>query len=354
MTAPFDMQGMLGLLMNMKELEERKATRLQNAEFEKQRLANLAKELGLREDDARFNQTTRMLGVLAENAAKARGAITELAGTFGWKPEQVAAISQYALQAPETVAQLRNQAAQAGYEGATPQQRMQMNREAAFGATTGMNQGGAAESGLRAMLNMQGDQGAMDRLWSEGFQQALQTGNAVRQADPAGGAIQQSLLNTPGMARVAAGIQYGGELTAAQKGNLDVAGEGLILDRLRLSLQQAEQTARLKLAAGADAPTVVQIMSEMRQSAAQAANKEYAREVRDEAWKRYNSLERLLSGAAPSPGGTPQQAPQLPGLIDKYMAEYRMEAPLPNAPLPSGPAAPSPFMPRTPYTPRIP
>lgn len=342
MTAPMmDMGQMLGILVNLSELEERKKARLQDASQHDERMKQMAKQLGIEETDKRFSQVTRMLSTMAESATKTRGALSDLAGTFGWSPEQVSAISQYALQAPETVTQLRNQAAQQGYADASPQQRGQMNREAAFGATSGMSQGGAAQSGLQAMLNVNGDPAAMDQIWSQGLQQSLQTGNAVRQADPFGGAMQVAGLNTPGMAQQAAGIQFGGNLTAAQQGNLQLGGEQLSLDRIRLALQEAEQTARLKLASGADMPTVVQIMSEMRQTAGQAANGDVSREVRDEAWKRYNSLARLLGGAGPA-----AQAPAMPNLIEQYMAKYRMEGPLPNSPQHG--TVPSPFTPRLP------
>lgn len=342
MTAPMDMSKMLGLLINLKELDERKKSRAEQMRQFDLQLEQSARQLGIAETDANYRQVIGYLKTIAETSGKAREAIAGLENTFGWKPEQTQAVRQFALSAPETVQSLRDQAATAGRTAATPQQTAQMNMEAAYGATAGMSQGGAAQSGVQAFLGADGQRETLESLWGQSeFPRALQQGYVTQQAQPMQGAMQEAGV-MGGMAPRAAGIQYGGDLTAQGQASLQLQGEGLVLDRIRLAQEAEALKQRAAAASGLDGGTVSALFNSMNTTAQQVGNPDLNPELREAARRRLNSMADFLK----SPElrmNNPRQDTQTVSFWQRYMNQYGSPGAVP-APVTQMPTIP-PVMP---------
>ena len=147
MTAPaMDMGQMLGVLINLKELQERGRAREQQA-------LQFAQSLGVE----KAAQLMRFMDMVGQNPQGLKRAMAGIGRVLGLEPEQTQALEQYIETSPESSAQLRERLAREGFAGATPVQQGQMRQEAAFGATTGMSQGGAAQSGVQSFLASDGN-----------------------------------------------------------------------------------------------------------------------------------------------------------------------------------------------------
>lgn len=178
-------------------------------------------------------EVQKAMDTIMKLAPRAREAFLQLQGNFA--PEEMQAFRSIITAQPIDPAVLGAQSAQAGYAAAVPDQRAQLDAEAAARATTGMNMGQVASSGLQSAVNggaiPQGLQNTftadMIRSFVQGSAQRLATGQTPFDAATQASAMGQGLA--PGFAQNQYGTkptQYGA-LTPPQAANVDIGRGGV-------------------------------------------------------------------------------------------------------------------------------
>lgn len=324
----------LQMIVGLGDLQERQKSRQQQEQEHKDAIALQLKQLGLQEGDKRFSQATQLMSKIAENSSAASDSIEQLASTLGLPSDVVQALKQYALTSPQTVAALRNQAAVQGYRKAPADQRAIMNQEAAFGATAGESQGQTMQSQLLAQIAGQPIQG-------KDWLQQLATGLQAGMAQPMAGAVQQAGLQG-GMAPIAAGTQYRGDLTPAQFASIDLEGKRLQLEQVTQAQSAAERQVALQQRTGLTTSDVLSGIAKLDDIAKSLADPKMDKGSRALAIKRYNSLARMI-GMDPIPDGA--DAPQAANMLQQYMNKYHWSPQIPQV-APDATATQIPGIPR--------
>lgn len=335
MTQPMNMGQMLGLLINIKELQERGRAREQQA-------IQFAQSIGVE----KAAQIMNFMDKIAKNPQELKPAMAGIAKTLGWDEQQTQAVEQFIMTSPESADQLRERFAREGVMNATPQQTARMQQEAAFGATTGMSQGGAAQSGVQAFLASDGDRATLDKMWQDGFADSLRRGFVTQQARPMQGAIEEAAI-AGGLPARAAGIQFGGDLTAAQQGSLNLQAQGLGLERIRMTQAAEAEAKRIGQETGLTMGEIISAMTELRLTQNQMSDPDLDDKVRELARRKHNSLTALL--------GLPQLAAPKKGELgpasafDAYMSRYgwreSLGSPAPMTTTPGQPTISAPVVP---------
>jgi len=203
------MARMIQMLSVLSEVQgRRRAQDLAENQFEESK-RQFAAQMGFNEKSAEYKKFTDLMDAYAKSSTESRNALNEIVQQMGFKPELAQAMIHFGASAPESLDMLRTQAANAGVASMTPDQRTAMNREAAFGATTGMNQGQLSQSALLSALAGNGNPTAQygaDMLgaMAQGYAQRTATGQTADQA-----AMSAYLLRNPGLIAQAAGISAG-------------------------------------------------------------------------------------------------------------------------------------------------
>lgn len=178
-----------------------------------------AAQLGFQKDSAEYKKVSDILTEIGKTSVGSRKSLVDLGRAVGLSDAEVNALTQYGQNAPESLSTLQAKAATQGYADATPQARAGMNAEAASTATSGMNQGQAAISGVTQNLatggtapiaNMKADTIAkLAQSYLERF-----AGGEMG----IGYAASRAAGDSPALVKKLAGIQAGGMTDAQQAG----------------------------------------------------------------------------------------------------------------------------------------
>lgn len=241
------MSRMIQMLAALSDMQQRRrAQDLAERQFSESQ-AQFAAQMGFNEKSAEYKKVADFLDAIARSSVESRNALVGLGKAVGLKDDQVQWLAAYGASAPEAMQVIQSRAAGQGYRDATPDQRAGMNREAAYAATTGMNQGQAAASVLQSMLAGGGNPVSaygVDMLnnAAAGFLERLATGRTPEQAAMGNRfASQPDLVNQAarGMAGYATPYQtqqlgQQAQTISNQSRGLDLQAEGLDIQRGQL------------------------------------------------------------------------------------------------------------------------
>lgn len=228
-----NMAQMLQTIIGLGQLQMSKREQaLREQQYETQK-EQFAQQFGLQQGDQRFREVSKLLDAITNASHESRGALTQLGGALGLDRQSIDALAQFGQNAPHTIEMLRTIAANRGYMNATQPQQAQMDTEAAAGATTNMNQGQIAASGVtNAALG--GGQVAPGTFTPD-ITGALQTGLGIRTStgqDPLAFSVGQMVRNNPALLTALAKIQSGtgvseaeAQQIATQRRGQDVQGQ---------------------------------------------------------------------------------------------------------------------------------
>ena len=142
------MSDMIQLIATLSEIQQRRRQLdLQEREMQ-MRGSQFAQSMGFQEKSEEFKKFMQVLDRYAAASAESRGAFADMGKSLGFTEEQIASGGKYLGGAPVSPQVLAAEAANRGAAQATPQSDL----ESYLGATTGMNQGQAAMSGLTGQV----------------------------------------------------------------------------------------------------------------------------------------------------------------------------------------------------------
>lgn len=315
------------LLSVLSEMQgQRRQLELQRQQFEEQK-HQFAVGMGFQEKSAEYKKITDLLENLTASSHESRGSLIELGQSLHLDPASIQALSHYGQNAPESLAMLRTQAAQQGVNAMTPEQRGAMNNEAALAATTGMNQGTMANSGMAAML-AQGTQGmfqgmnpAQQGAYLRDFLQRNVNGQDVGAA-----AVSHETASQPGLAAFAAKAGAGQIMTAAQGAQADIGRGGVQADFYRTNAQMianandvSAKLATAKAMGGLTPENIIQGVNGMREIVV-AAGKEKNEANRMKLAATWNTLARVIDPRLSV--SSPDEIFQKAGILDKIGSSF--------------------------------
>ena len=329
---------MLQMIIALSDLQDRRKTRqMQESQF-KQTMEQRLAEFGFTKQSENYNQVLKALTTALDASVETRQAFGAVLDAMQLPAAVKTAVLQAMINAPETAANMRNRATGRGY-AENPALQPQINREAAFAGLTGGGQGAAAQSGLLAQLAQ------LDPNNPQWLRQ-LQVGYQAQVGQPMQGAVQQAGL-AGGMAPIAAGTAYRGDITPTAAAQIDLEGKRLQLGQITQAQDAATRQVQLDLMSktGLTTPDILAAITKMDDAAKTMIDKNANQAQRLYAMNRYNSYVRLLGPAAASLGlqlmDDPNKAPEAAGRLERFRNKYHFNnfpamPPIPGMIPPSG------------------
>lgn len=285
------MAKMIQMISVLSDMQSRRRQLDLQEEQMRTQASQFSRKQGFDEGSEQSRKIEKLLGEIAKTNSAARTPLIELARTMGLDTEQTAALEHYGQNATQSLQSLQEQAAGRGAAQATPASDM----EAYLGATSGMNRGQQAASGLQnQVFGAAGQQftasqqpGAPDALAKAGQQ-------AVFGSMPGWGQFQQADI---GKAGVQANI-YG---TNAQ----------MIADAQRFAAQLASSKATGMLTQDQRIQGIGQMLQIVKDMSAKGKND--ASRIADLAL--YNRLAAMIDPTLV--WDNPNEAPNAAGLLER-------------------------------------
>lgn len=349
---------MIQMLATLSDIQQRRRQQdLAEAQFEDSKRVG-AEQMGFNVKSREYKQVADLLDAIARSSTESRGALTTLGKSLGLPDAEVAALTQYGQNAPESLDVMRQRAAGAGYAAMAPDQRATTNAEASSVATTGMNQGTIASSQLARTI----DTGAQGMVTPGMQQQAAQ-----RAANP-----QQNLLEAlvtgviaqdPKMVKKMAGSMAGTDMSVAQAGQQAIgareagAAEGQVAasfyrtnaDILYQAGETAAKLASAKALGGLTPQNIIEGTNSLT-SMIVAIGKEKNEASRNQLMAQYNNLARSINPALVA--SDPNELPDRASVIERIKATI---VPPGYSPMqPQGAGQPQMFQPSPTFAPQQP
>lgn len=358
---------MIQMLAVLSDIQQRRrAQDLAERQAEEQK-SQFARSMGFQEKSAEYKKVGDLLDAIAKSSTESRNALTELGTSLGLDAQSIAALAHYGQTAPESMDVFTNKTAQQGYREQAPQVQAQMRQEGAARATTGMNMGGMAMSGLQNIMALGGNKEAMQTQFGpqglaalvQGFMQRVATNQTPVQAAVDQSQQQQGLV--PQMARIQAGTQ----MTAPQAGQLALGnrqattGEGNLAAQWAqinqqgmyqanmTAINQLEAMAKAQAASGANnfggikTDDFIQGMGRLRELRNDMANGKSNDAQRMRAIAEYNILTQRLGVSRQLGIGDASKAPDDAGFFSRMVSPSN---PTPQSVMPQNPYPTNPLL----------
>lgn len=208
------LERMIGIISALAQIQQAKKQSAVQEETLKEQKAQFTARLGFDQKSEQSRKFEKLFDTFLNSSHEQREAADQIIDSMpGMDAQEKTAFRAFIRNAPETVASLRNTAATQGYRNP---QANPMQQEAAMGATTGMNLGQAANSGLQKFLAT-GAQRQVTPFMQQEYAQRAAGNNTPVEAN-----IQQRMLLDPQLMANLAQVTGGQRLSAAQQSQADV------------------------------------------------------------------------------------------------------------------------------------
>ena len=284
---------MIGLISALAQIQsQRRQLDLQEAEFTEGK-SRFAQQMGFQEKSEQFKKASQLLDMIAKSSSESRKGLYDLGKLQGMSEQEVQALTQFGMNAPESLEILKQRGAAQGLQaGATP-----MQQEIASSNLTGQNMGQQALSQFQNAL-AGGAQGQLTPQMMQSFAERSASGQNPLQA-----LVAQNIMQNPNMVKRMAEMGSGTGLSAEAQANLDLGNRNAATAEagVRQRLTEVEQQTAARLAeisasgkGGMTPQALIDGQRLMNDQLRIIGDPKVAQAIRDKAMAQYNVTAQLL------------------------------------------------------------